>query len=185
MPKRTAVSKRTRFSVFARDNFTCRYCGRQSDSVVLVIDHLIPVAAGGTNDMENLVTACEPCNQGKSDTSLTQHAPNETDRLARLQEQHEQLRVAQAAQQIAEARRQLEQTVVNYWCDARGTDGMQPNVARLMAGWAMRYGPEVVFQWIDIAVASMAPWHADYRVARYISGIRRNWIAAGRIPEEP
>lgn len=182
MAERKSLSKRVRFAVFARDNFTCRYCGRQSDSVVLVIDHMIPVSAGGTNDAENLVTACETCNQGKADTTLSQHAPNDSDRLRLLQEQHEQLRVAKAAQQIAEARRLMEQTIVDYWCEARGQAEMQPNVAKLMTNWALRYGAEVVFTWIDLAVGAMNPWHADYRVAKYISGIRRNWIAAGRIP---
>lgn len=29
------------------------------------IDHVIPVCAGGTNDLVNLVLACEPCNRRK------------------------------------------------------------------------------------------------------------------------
>ena len=36
----------------------CHWCGRVSDTV----DHLIPVAAGGTNSAENLVPACKRCN---------------------------------------------------------------------------------------------------------------------------
>lgn len=56
-----------RFRVLSRDNFTCQYCGAFAPNVVLQVDHRIPVAAGGTDDLENLVTACTACNLGKGD----------------------------------------------------------------------------------------------------------------------
>jgi len=62
-----AVSKRTRFEVFRRDDFTCRYC-RSKDNP-LTIDHVVPTALGGSDDPDNLVTACRDCNAGKSSTS--------------------------------------------------------------------------------------------------------------------
>lgn len=65
MSDRTPIPKRLRFEVLRRDSFTCRYCGRQPPEVVLHLDHIVPVANGGTNDLENLVTACLPCNIGK------------------------------------------------------------------------------------------------------------------------
>lgn len=65
-----AVSKKVRFEVFQRDAFTCQYCGRKAPDVVLYVDHFIPVAVGGTDDMHNLKTACESCNSGKSDKSI-------------------------------------------------------------------------------------------------------------------
>lgn len=34
------------------------------------MDHVIPQAAGGTDDPENLVTACWTCNKGKGSTTL-------------------------------------------------------------------------------------------------------------------
>lgn len=64
-----AVSKRTRFEVLRRDNFTCRYCGGKAPDVVLTVDHVVPVALGGSDDSSNLVTACRDCNAGKSSTS--------------------------------------------------------------------------------------------------------------------
>jgi hypothetical protein len=54
-----------RFSVLARDNYTCRYCGRSAPEVTLHVDHIIPVAEGGTDEPANLVTACADCNEGK------------------------------------------------------------------------------------------------------------------------
>ncbi len=64
-----AVSKRLRFEVFKRDNHTCRYCGRSAPDVSLTIDHVIPVALGGPDQPDNLVTACAECNGGKSSVS--------------------------------------------------------------------------------------------------------------------
>lgn len=61
-----AISKRLRFEVLRRDNHTCRYCGENAPGVKLVIDHVLPEALGGRSEPENLVTACEPCNSGKS-----------------------------------------------------------------------------------------------------------------------
>jgi 5-methylcytosine-specific restriction endonuclease McrA len=65
-PNKACISKRVRFAILERDNFTCRYCGRQSDAVKLEIDHLTPVSQGGTNDESNLFTSCFDCNRGKA-----------------------------------------------------------------------------------------------------------------------
>lgn len=64
-----AVTKRTRFEVLKRDNHTCRYCGGKAPDVVLTVDHVLPVALGGTDDPTNLVAACKDCNAGKSSTA--------------------------------------------------------------------------------------------------------------------
>lgn len=65
------VTKRTRFEVFKRDNFTCRYCGKSSPQVILEVDHIIATAKGGTDDPMNLATSCWDCNRGKSDVPLS------------------------------------------------------------------------------------------------------------------
>jgi hypothetical protein len=65
MAVRKSISKKTRFEVFKRDGFRCVYCASHPPEVILHVDHVVAVAAGGTNDIDNLVTACEPCNQGK------------------------------------------------------------------------------------------------------------------------
>ncbi len=70
MTKRKSLSKKVRFEVFKRDVFTCQYCGSKPPSVVLEVDHIIPVASGGENDEDNLVTSCFDCNRGKGARSL-------------------------------------------------------------------------------------------------------------------
>ena len=71
MAERKPISKKTRFEVFKRDRFTCQYCGRMSPDVILEIDHIKPVAEGGTNKMINLVTSCRDCNRGKGKRILS------------------------------------------------------------------------------------------------------------------
>lgn len=71
MANRQGLSRKIRFEVFKRDSFTCQYCGSKAPDVVLQVDHITPVAAGGSNDFLNLVTSCQPCNSGKSDRVLT------------------------------------------------------------------------------------------------------------------
>lgn len=64
---RKFISKRLRFKILARDNFTCRYCGGKAPDVQLVLDHVLPVSIGGETTESNLMTSCEDCNAGKSD----------------------------------------------------------------------------------------------------------------------
>ena len=64
---RVAVTKRTRYEVMRRDNFTCRYC-RSSDGE-LTVDHVTPVALGGDDRPENLVSCCKDCNSGKASSA--------------------------------------------------------------------------------------------------------------------
>ena len=65
---RDPLPARLRFGILHRDGFRCRYCGRTSRTpgVVLHVDHVVPVAAGGATTEDNLLTACEECNLGKS-----------------------------------------------------------------------------------------------------------------------
>lgn len=65
MVERKNIPNYIRFQVFKRDKFTCQYCGRSG--VELEVDHITPVASGGTNDIDNLITACKDCNRGKRD----------------------------------------------------------------------------------------------------------------------
>lgn len=64
--KRKGLSPKTRFRILNRDGFRCRYCGAGADTDRLHVDHITAVANGGTNEDENLATACATCNMGKS-----------------------------------------------------------------------------------------------------------------------
>jgi 5-methylcytosine-specific restriction endonuclease McrA len=54
-----------RFEVLSSHGFACRYCGRRAPFVALEVEHVVPVALGGTSERKNLVPACTDCNAGK------------------------------------------------------------------------------------------------------------------------
>lgn len=72
---RDVVPKPFRKAVYIRDQYTCVYCGTESDetreSMVrkrrLSVDHITPMSQGGKTVIENLVTCCRECNSEKSD----------------------------------------------------------------------------------------------------------------------
>ncbi len=55
--------KKLRLRILSRDGRECHWCGMDATTV----DHIIPVAKGGTDDLENLVAACRRCNFSKQD----------------------------------------------------------------------------------------------------------------------
>ncbi len=65
------LSKSRKQKVWYRDNFTCHYCGKKVHSETYpgraTVDHKKPLVKGGTNDFDNLVTACEKCNSKKGE----------------------------------------------------------------------------------------------------------------------
>lgn len=58
----------TRERIFARDDYTCFYCGKRGGD--LECDHLIPISRGGSNEDTNLVTSCKTCNRAKGSKLL-------------------------------------------------------------------------------------------------------------------
>lgn len=52
----------SRREILKRDKHTCQYCGSTKK---LTIDHVIPRSQGGKHTWDNVVVACEPCNNRK------------------------------------------------------------------------------------------------------------------------
>jgi 5-methylcytosine-specific restriction endonuclease McrA len=69
IPRDTHRRKITRRAVFARDDWTCQYCGARSN---LTVDHVVPRSKGGASTWENIVASCAPCNRRKGNTLLRQ-----------------------------------------------------------------------------------------------------------------
>jgi 5-methylcytosine-specific restriction endonuclease McrA len=55
----------TRRNIIIRDGHTCAYCGGKRGP--MTVDHVIPKTQGGSDTWENLVCACERCNNKKGD----------------------------------------------------------------------------------------------------------------------
>lgn len=57
--------RENRIRVYERDRYKCRYCDKQLTRFTATLDHVRPIAEGGDNGLENLVTACLGCNSRK------------------------------------------------------------------------------------------------------------------------
>ena len=55
----------SRANVFARDDFTCQYCGDRPLRSQLNLDHVVPRAQAGRTCWENVVASCVRCNRRK------------------------------------------------------------------------------------------------------------------------
>ncbi len=62
IPRDTHRRRITRRAVFARDDWTCQYCGSRSN---LTVDHVVPRSKGGGSSWDNIVASCAPCNRRK------------------------------------------------------------------------------------------------------------------------
>jgi hypothetical protein len=58
--------RENRVKVYERDDYKCKYCQKQLTRFTSTLDHVTPVARGGDNSLENLVTACLDCNSRKN-----------------------------------------------------------------------------------------------------------------------
>jgi 5-methylcytosine-specific restriction protein A len=62
------IRKERRQAIYERDGFACLICERPLLEVSpseRTLDHLVPLALGGSNASENLFTACRSCNSSR------------------------------------------------------------------------------------------------------------------------
>lgn len=169
---RKPIGKKARFEVFKRDAFTCQYCGAHPPDSVLHVDHIVPVALGGGNEVENLITACATCNLGKGATSLEVVPQSLADKAAEIAEREDQLAGYSAV--LAARRERIEENVWRVFEVLRPSDKSVPrddfaSVKRFVE----RLGPEPVIDAADIAMAAPVP---DWRVFKYFCGICWNRV---------
>lgn len=62
--------RENRLKVYEKDDYKCKYCDKQLTRFTATLDHIKPVAEGGDNGLENLVTACLDCNSRKNSKPL-------------------------------------------------------------------------------------------------------------------
>lgn len=186
-----AVSKRLRYEILRRDQHTCRYCGASAPAVPLRVDHVTPVALGGTDEPSNLVTSCEPCNSGKSSATV--------DSAVVANVSDDALRWSAAMTQAAENLREQEAPKLEYrdaflgewnrWGRGKGTDRKS---VELPGDWKtsverFRIAGLPAWMWADIVDASMGNEKVlEVNKFKYCCGIAWNRVTelqeeAGRI----
>lgn len=170
-----AVSKRLRYEILRRDEFKCRYCMTATPGIQLVVDHVMPKALGGTDDPSNLVTACEPCNSGKTssapDASLIASANDDQLRWA--------LAMKRAAQAAAEKRSEMDDYQAAFRMQWElWTVGGKP--LDLPGDWTttmdrFHNAGLPAFVWDEIVTTAMANKYVD-NPFKYICGIAWNKV---------
>lgn len=65
--KRNPLDSKLRHECFKRDGYKCKECGASKEEKTLHCDHIISVAQGGSDELDNLQTLCDDCNLAKSD----------------------------------------------------------------------------------------------------------------------
>ena len=172
---RKPVRKRDRFEVFKRDHFTCQYCGAQPPGVTLVIDHAEPVSLGGSDDSANLVTACEACNQGKSDKPLS-HVPIRPDAdllyLEIQQELSELRRYSESRDLLTAARINALTMLQSHWTELTGLPRIIPR--RSLLEMLIRYGPHETEMGLNALAPKVTGGYVDgMKAVQYLWGILR------------
>ena len=168
-----SIGKTKRFEIFKRDSFTCRYCGRRPPEVVLEVDHIEPVAKGGTDEDLNLITSCFDCNRGKRDRRLSDAHPRPDADLAYLEVQQE---VAEAKRylQASKIREELQHAVVDrleeVW--TRSFRWARSPAQEQWLFWAKQFSAEEIEYAIQRSVAFQKKNSARTpQLVKYISGI--------------
>lgn len=184
MKERKALSKRVRFEIFKRDRFACVYCGRTPPAVLLHIDHVHPLAAGGTDEAENLVTACADCNLGKAAKLLSDVPQSLSDQVQDREERAAQLRAFNEL--LMQLRQEEEETIAElgrYWFNSFVAENARDRWVfgvvrqRDIRGFLRTLAPTEILEAMDIAMKNLpAKWwppasFKDDGTWRYFCGV--------------
>ena len=154
MAKREDIGKKLRFEVFKRDKFTCQYCGAKSPEVVLNVDHIDPVANGGSNELINLITSCFSCNSGKSDRKLNDTSVVEKQRkqLELIQERREQIELMlEWKKSLSNFENELIEMISSYVNSKIHPRILNENGKRFIIQWLKKFDVEKILEAIDIS----------------------------------
>lgn len=70
MPKSALNKTHRKKEVWKKANGLCAHCGQRTPALSQTIDHVIPQAVCGTNDMRNIMPLCSTCNKRRSDNDI-------------------------------------------------------------------------------------------------------------------
>lgn len=166
---RKQLSKKTRFEVFKRDSFTCQYCGATPPSVVLEIDHIEPVAHGGSDAIDNLIAACFDCNRGKSDIKLTAIPSSVLEKAELLQEKQDQIK---AFERLIKSKRKAEERQITQVEDAFKEHFSGFSFSQKFRASVRRFIQQIpLFQVIDTMHLACMRIHDRENAIKYFCGI--------------
>lgn len=167
--KRQGISAKTRFEVFKRDGFRCMYCGATPPGVLLQVDHIDPVALGGTNDQDNLITACQPCNAGKSATPLSAVPQSLAEKAAEVEEREKQVAGYQSI--LAAKRERLDDEaweIAELWMGWHRRDSFRKDWLTSVRQFVERIGFRAAHDAMEVALSRVG---GQDRSFRYFCGV--------------
>lgn len=168
-----AVSKRTRFEVLKRDEYTCRYC--RSKDGELTIDHVVPVALGGGDGPENLVAACRDCNAGKSSSTPNDELVRDVDDDAFRWAEARKRAIAKHLDE-REIEKRYVHDFIKLWLNRGDMDDLPSDWESSVTRWCTQGIPmELLKDSMSIAWAAGGVWHFDR--FRYMAGVLKNKLA--------
>lgn len=180
--KRKGISKSVRFEVFKRDSFTCQYCGAKAPDVLLELDHIQPVSKDGDSDVMNLVTACKPCNLGKSDRELDDDSVirKQQAQLEELNARREQLEMMLTWREgMKDLQGEQLEIVLEAWSQA-ATGWSLNDIGRKEAEKLLkRFGLQSMLDAIDVAQEAYIRYDADGKATQ--DSVNLGWRKLGGI----
>jgi len=183
---RKPLSKRKRFEILKRDGFVCKYCGRSPAAVPLTVDHVIPIAGGGTDTPDNLVAACEDCNAGKSAVHLgnRKYEAVGKEAIEKQKEHAEQIAAFLDAQKDIEAQRgKVRDGLLGYWEFVVGP--MSQSMYNMLDSLIRQYPIDVINEAIYITAKKLGKARAKFdpetalKQTKYFYGVMRNYRERG------
>jgi hypothetical protein len=140
-----SITKKIRFEIFKRDSFKCQYCGKSAPEVVLQVDHIMPRKEGGTDDIENLITACVDCNQGKGKRKLSNNDEirKQKEELDKLNTKRQQLEMMiKWREEVTKIDDRQVDYIAQKWYECTDNqfslnDVGKKNILRLLKKWSM------------------------------------------------
>ena len=154
--KRQSISKKLRFDVFKRDGFECQYCGAHPPASILHCDHINPVANGGKNDIDNLITSCDACNLGKGARLLSVVPQSLSSKAADIAEREEQIAGYQSV--MAKKRERIDgeaYEILKVFCEQYFIDGIPKQNFTAIKNFIQKLGYDEVIEASEIAIGKL------------------------------
>lgn len=142
------------------------------------MDHIHPVSKGGSNDSDNLITACASCNLGKSDNLLSAIPLSLEEKAAMVAEREDQ--IAGYEEVIRGKRERLDEQMwecAELWMVHFRRDSIKKDYLASVRSFVDRLGCSTVMECIDLA-ARRKPY-SETVAFKYFCGICWNKIRDG------
>lgn len=172
-----AIGKKLRFEVFKRDAFRCQYCGRTPPTVTLEADHILAESKGGESHIDNLITSCMDCNQGKGAHDLEKLPETLSVKAQIAIEREEQLRAYSEAMMAIRKRKEADANAVDArWSqllDLKYDDGLKEGKLTSVRMFLEHLALPDVLEAVDIAFSKVPPvsGYQDEPTWKYFCGI--------------